>query len=367
MRLFDYKDFIGNSINEAAASVIDSVPSKINDAIKKAKKEKEFEKFVNNLPGGDTTSQMISLFNEIAGNQKYLDDFTSKLWSVKDPANISSNMYTSGLGQRIFDVEPKGVGRGELFLAWLIEGSSVSGGKESFDLDIPSLGKFEVKDYRTKSAKQSPNAAIRLGAKGKVTQFDFWKEFIDTIRRIDKLTGRSAGTTKFSLEDHFKDPMFIQSANYLLDKQSDILSGECGKEAIDMFKQFYSTAASVEMKIDGYTQAILRGPNEKPIEISISPLTVSQVAQKSFEIVPSSQVDTHTYVMTEIRRLKYARDPKSLDKDLQAAVDYIVGDIPFIVFRNDGIKIAKKGDFIFDTISQGGVKIVERWVAEKRR
>jgi hypothetical protein len=366
MNLSDYINFLNEAKKPAKSTVniADGIPTVLFDEIKKAGKEKEFNSFIENLPSGDTTSQMLSMFNEIAGNKSYTNEFVSNLWSLKSPEDISSSKYSSGLGQRIFATEPKGVGRGELFLAWLIKGSAVSGGSESFDLAIANLGKFEVKDYRS---KESPNAGIRLGTKGKVTQFDFWKEFIDTIRRIDKLTGRSAGATKFSLEDHFTDAKFIESANYLLDNQSKILGGELGKEGLDMFKQFYTAASSVEIKTDGYTQVILRGPNAKPIELSINPLSIVQVSQKSFEIIPSNQVDTYTYVMTEIRRLKYVRDPKTLDTDLQSAVDSIVGDIPFIIFRNDGIEIAKKGDFIFDSISQGGIKIVETWVAKNRK
>ena len=132
-----------------------------------------------------------------------------------------------------------------------------------------------------------------------------------------------------------------------------------------MFNQFYQTVSSVEVKAQGYTNVILRGPGVKPIEISILPLPEKDAQQKTLQIQVADTPDELTYVLTEIRRLKYARDPKSFDADLQSAVNSLVGSIPFIIFRNDGINLTT--DFVFDTISQGGIKIVERSVLAKRR
>ena len=53
------------------------------------------------------------------------------------------------------------------------------------------------------------------------------------------------------------------------------------------------------------------------------------------------------------------RNPNQLETDLQASVDNIVcQEIPFVVFRPDGIKVLS--DFKFAGISQGGVKIIEK-------
>jgi hypothetical protein len=356
-------------LNEGTSSTItyDTLLSTISlkpiaDSAIAKKKEKELQGFVNNLPDGDSASAMVSMFNEMVAKPAYLTEFIDGLWTVTDPSTINSSLYTTNsFGSRLFDLEPKGLGRGELFLSWLIGDSKVQGGNVSFDLDIKGK-KFEVKDYRN---PKSPNAGIRLGTKGKVTQFDFWKEIVDTIRRLDKLTGFSAGKPKFDLSKTFTDSAFVDSANYILSRQNTILGGEFGIEDKQMFNQFYQTVSSVEVKAQGYTNVILRGPGVKPIEISILPLPEKDAQQKTLQIQVADTPDELTYVLTEIRRLKYARDPKSFDADLQSAVNSLVGSIPFIIFRNDGINLTT--DFVFDTISQGGIKIVERSVLAKRR
>lgn len=365
MSLKNYKLFL----NEGAVSKLtydvmasDASLKPVVDAAVAKKKDKQLAGFINNLPDGDSASVMASMFNEMIANRAYLDEFIDKLWSITDPSAINANLYTSSsFGSRLFDLEPKGVGRGELFLSWLIADSKVQGGNVSFDLDIKGK-KFEVKDYRSKN---SPNAGIRLGTKGKVTQFDFWKEIVDTIRRLDKLTGFTSGQPKFDLSKTFTDTKFVESSNYILSRQNTILGGEFGIEDKQMFNQFYSSVSNVEIKSEGYTNVILRGPNAKPIELSIAPLTEKDVSQKTITLQISAEDNSMTYVLTEIRRLKYARDPKTFDADLQSAVNSLVGNLPFIVFRNDGINLTT--DFVFDTISQGGVKIVEKTVLAKRR
>jgi hypothetical protein len=365
MSFKSYISFLNETKKPKGSSLslsIDDVPQQIIDAAENAKKTKELEGFVTNLPGGDTAAIMLSIFNEIVAKPDYLKDFINDLWSVKSPDKVNSSMYlTNSFGSYIFEKEPKGVGRGELFLSWLIDGSAVQGGNVSFDLDIRGR-KFEVKDYRS---KENPNAAIRLGVKGEVTQFGFWSEIIDTIRRLDKLTGASSGITKFDLSKTFDDKQFTETVKYILGRQKDIIGGKFNKTDHLMFKKFYDKVSSVHVVVDGYTNVILRGPAVKPVEMSIKVLPVDQANQKVISIEKADQRDDLTYVLAELRRLKYSRDPKSMDKDLQDIVNSIVGSIPFIIFRNDGINVTT--DFIFDHISQGGIKIVEKSVAAKRR
>lgn len=378
MSFKDYASFLNESeLNEAKKSTskivaLESVPDEVIEAAAAAKKSKELETFVTNIPGGESATVMISLFNEMVSNRRYLDEFIKYLWTLKDPNKIDSSMYsTSGsFGQYIFNQKPVGVGRGELFMAWIMKDSKIQGGSVNYDLDVAGQ-KYEVKDYRVPDREPgdksgpSPNAPIRLGEKGKVTQFGFWNEIIDTFRRLDKLTGLSQGTPKFNFTETFDDADFVSAVQYLLGRQRTVLPGELNKTDLSNLRTFYEKVANVKLDIDGYTNVILRGPGVNPIEMSIKPITSSQASQKNIQLEPSETVDQLTYILTELRRIKYSRDPKSLDKDLQDVVDKIVGDIPFIVFRKTGINVTN--DFVFDSISQGGVKIVERSIAENRK
>ena len=66
-----------------------------------------------------------------------------------------------------------------------------------------------------------------------------------------------------------------------------------------------------------------------------------------------------TYINTELRRLRYVRNPELLDSDLQTAVDEIVGtDLLFIVFRNNRVNVTN--DFRYYVVDAGRIRIVEK-------
>jgi len=358
----NYQGFLNEAKYTSGSSIsMEDLPDEIKLAAEEAKKTPALIKFVSSLPGGDASSTMMTLFSEMTAKKEYLKEFITKLWTISSPEDVNPSLYTSNsFGSYLFEKEPKGVGRGELFLAWLIADSEVQGGSVNFDLLIKGK-KFEVKDYRSTS---SPNAPVRLGVKGKVTQYSIWKEIIDTIRRLDQLTGLSSSSTKFDFTKTFSDTEFVSCVQYILDRKNDILSGELNKKDVSIFKTFYDKVSSIKIEIDGYTNVILRGPGIKPVEMSIKPLAASQLDAKTITFEVSDTNDDLTYILTELRRLKYARDSKAFDSDLQDIVNTIVGDIPFIIFRNSGINITK--DFIFEVISQNGIKIIEKSIADKR-
>ena len=78
---------------------------------------------------------------------------------------------TKGVGHSLFRLKPVGIGRGEVYCAWLYKDSFIQGGNESFDVQQGKV-KYEVKEY-TGGNKSS---AIRVGVEGSVSKFEFWKE-----------------------------------------------------------------------------------------------------------------------------------------------------------------------------------------------
>jgi len=109
---------------------------------------------------------------------------------------------------------------------------------------------------------------------------------------------------------------------------------------------------------DLITNVILRGPDAKPQEISIEPIHTKDTENTQITITKTSSDQSYTYVLTELRRLKYVRDPKALMTDINNTVSKeIIGKVPFVVFRPDGPHI--ETDFKFDRISQGSIKIIE--------
>jgi hypothetical protein len=128
------------------------------------------------------------------------------------------------------------------------------------------------------------------------------------------------------------------------------------KQYLDMF---YREANKLQSEIKGYTNVILRGPNAIPIEMSIEP--IQDASGESFIIRPvRNESQNLTYVNTELRRLKYVRDPLDLDRDMDAAVESIIADVTFIVFRPTRINVTR--DLRYVVTDSGKVRIIEKTI-----
>lgn len=320
---------------------------------KDSKKMDLYKSFSRNIPKGQITESFIKYINSL--NDKETTEIIKFLGSLKSPKELTPNMLygnkRSPIG-RLFDLATRGTGKGELAIAWLISGAQIQGGVESFDVDINGK-KYEVKDWSIQG-----NSSILTGVKSKVTNFEFWNEIIDTLRRLEKLRG-TPNNIKFNFSLYF-DESFIKTINELLSEHTMILSGEVGKKRLELLRSFYTQANEIKDDISGYTNVILRGPNAKPIELSILPLSENEIKDNTITFTKAEKDQTLTYILTELRRLKYVRDPNALDADMQSAVNKITEGIIYIVFRKNKINIVEPGGFKPDAISISSLKFVER-------
>lgn len=354
------KNEIFRALNEAAN---DSLNGEVNapgsqhrnmvliDQIKKNGKIQDYINFASLYPNGQASAVLINFIASL--NPKDSIELANSLYSLKSPNELKISMYSnkSSVLGRLFDCIPsRGLGRGEPMIAWTIKGSQIQGGSESFDV-LVGKDKYEVKDYSGQG-----NAAILAGVRSKVSNFEFWKELVDTLRRLDKLTGFST-RSKFDVSLYFT-PELVASINALLNRQHVILSGECNLSDLANFRNFYQQASQIQNFMHGYTNVILRGPNVKPIELSIDLLDPADVSGDTitFHIAKADQTDT--YILSELKRLKYVRNPKDLDNDMQKAVDQIHAGLTYIVFRKDAINVTT--DFVPTAISISSLKFVER-------
>jgi hypothetical protein len=91
--------------------------------------------------------------------------------------------------------------------------------------------------------------------------------------------------------------------------------------------------------------------------MSIEP--IEDASGEAFIIRPvRNESQNLTYVNTELRRLKYVRNPLDLDRDMDAAVKAIVNDVTFIVFRRDRINVTQ--DLRYAATDAGKIRIVEK-------
>jgi cytidyltransferase-like protein len=324
------------------------------EELESSKKIDAYKKYIQSIPAGMIAADFFKYLSSLSKQEtNELVKYLSSLNNIRDlDARILYGNKNSVIG-RLFDVSARGTGKGELAIAWLVNGAQIQGGTESYDVEYNG-NKYEVKDWSTQGS-----SSILTGVKSKVTNFEFWKEIIDTTRRLDKLTGRSGGSAKFNLAMYF-DPEFVSIVNQLLDEQSMILSGEVSKERLNLIKRFYEQASNIKNEVVGYSNVILRGPNTKPIELSIVPVPAENIKSGTFTLTTTTEDESLTYILAELRRLKYVRDPSAFEADMQSAVDQITKDITYIVFRKNSINFVEPGGFKPDVISISSLKFIEK-------
>lgn len=342
------KEDVASMINDAmlekksAKPISLNIPDTLQTKIIEAGKEIDFNTFVNNLPGGSSRSIIIKFLNSLKTSEQ--DEFVKMLYSKDSIADITANDYSSGVGAKLYELEPKGIGKAELLLAAILRNAKVSGGGESFDLSVGNK-KYEVKDYRVAKSK-----SIRLGTKGKVTRFQFWNEIIKTLDVINSLI--VSGGIQFIQDEKLKNEIM-----YMYSRTDEILKGTLNKDDIKKFKLLYKDLNKLsQSNATGYTYVTFRGPNIEPVSYTIDEIPASLKKNVSLNLKDRGVSET---LIIELKRLKYVRNPNEFETDIQEAVNSIVGsEIPYIVFRPDGPKITT--EFEFSYISLGGIYIKEK-------
>jgi hypothetical protein len=321
---------------------LNKLPKTLLQKLVKAKKQKQFNTFLENLPGGQTPVMMINFLKGLSSSEQ--DEFVKKLYSVKSVEDIDKADYSTGVTSKLFNLEPKGIGKAELFLAMMVANSKVSGGGESYDLLVNGVKKYEVKDYRTGEQK-----GIRLGTKGKVNRFIFWQEIMKTVAAVTNLIATNG-------IQFIKDEELKKLITEIESRASTIEKGEFNKTDIRKFTELYAKLSAMsQSNATGYTYVTFRGPNAEPISFVIDEIPTKLKKSVTVNIKARGASES---LMVELRRLKYVRDPRAFAQDMQTAVDQAVGnEIPFIIFRPSGPNITK--DFKIAVVSMSTLYIIE--------
>lgn len=306
-----------------------------------------YRKFARNIPNGLLADEVIAYFSKL--NKEECREIVSYLYRYVSPWDLEPDLYadrTTAIG-KMYDIQSRGTGKAEIFIAWLIRDANIQGGKDSYDVNINETF-YEVKDW-----SRQGNSSILTGVKSKVSNFEFWEIVSDTMNVLYKLTGRRR-KNKFDFHKEFNSSI-AEKVDEILALRSKILSGEMCKSDLSLFDNFYREMYAQNVDIEGYTNIILRGPNMEPIEMTIKP-----IKNTDGDIICVEKVynQDHLYMLTELRRIKYVRNPDDFQGDMQSAVNEIVNGITYIVFRNNRINITK--DFVPDAVSISSLKFLER-------
>ena len=323
----------------------------LSKAVQEADKEQDLAKFLSLLPV-EAELPTLKVLNNLSYDES--QQFATLLYSETTVSEelLNTINFRSGTTGRLFEIRPAGLGKGEVLLTALLRDSFIQGGNTPYDLNVNGA-KFEVKDY---SNPKKPNASIRLGTKATVTRFRYWDEITATFQRLAQLRG--IDSPKFDLDKLLPESL-LEAIRYLDDRRHVILAGNLGMKDKYYLDMFYREANKLSSEIKGYTNVILRGPNQEPIEMSIEPL--DDASGDAFVIRPiRDQSQNLTYVNAELRRLKYVRNPLALDRDMAEAVESIISDVTFIVFRPSRINVTR--DLRYVVSDSGKVRIIEKTV-----
>jgi len=375
-------------LNEGKINEVKVDLSNFYEEIKNSKKKgksKSFKFFLDNLPKGKIETGTLSHLASL--QEEEVKEFIDKLQETPHPT--SSFNVGKGLESKIFQWDAKGIGKGEIYCAWIFKDAIINGGGKSFDVGIlPGGGnsddaspKYEVKDYSGKVPKEGKNeldntGAIRVGVEGSVSKFDFWDVILQTVQIVKKI---DTGEGIWDMLPPGPDLEELKKLkDYILKRvlqQTKIVTGEFNKTDTIKFVQFYRVAnrviSSVESSED-YNQIVLKGPNQEPKSIIIEPISginIPATGVMSVNIKDSTGKPKRESVINYLNKLEYLRKPEKFEKDLKAAVAEIIKDglaDYWMVFRGKASsikgKIIPRSDadkFEYSSISQNGIKFKE--------
>ena len=351
----------------------------------------EFDDFISHLPAGEPQIAAMKFINSL--DKKTLQEkFFRGLHEVKDIPTATFKL-PPGFDTDLWEIDAKGIGKGELWGAWKYKGGQIQGGKMSYDLAIGDI-KYEVKDYSGKKAKEGRSElenkdAIRVGVEGSVSKYAFWNQILETVnklKKVDKVPGvwrklpggaegdESADWIKLCGEAKGKT---LSLKDYIIDrvdKKIKVVTGEFNKTDTKKFVEFYETMNRVldEIAATDINQISARGPNQKPVSIVIEPVPLEkfpETGEFTINITNRTGGATSTSVINFFKELTYVRNPDQFLEDINGAVADIItkGEADYwMVFRGKKSDIrakivpkARASEFQFSSISQNGIKFLE--------
>lgn len=357
-------DRIPHVLNEA---VVDITNNKISAAIKKFKKENEFKTFLKNLAitGGNPELEMKNILNK--ASKKEAEIFADKLYNYKTiealkPEN-SNEVSSSTFSSDLFKMDAKGIGPGELWLAWLVKNVVVSGGDKSFDI-TQGKKEYEVKSYT------DTNSPFRLGNAGAASKFVFIRE----LRKIGEIADEIVKNK--SVESSY--PELFSAAEMITTKVKESASSRFSRAEVDTktwknIIEFIEVANKLvgESGKDGYNLVQFQSTTKglKNITYMIDPKTAGETEDGNINIkskVDLKDVSGSTVLMRILVKHKYVRGGiKELINDINTGLNSVNAKykgMKFLVFRKgntmnlgDGIKTIE-GDSKEALISAFGSK-----------
>ena len=317
--------------------------------------EKPIDNLLSRLPF-DAKVQVTKFYDALDENEK--SEFILRIGSYKTIKELQDNYQfemQNAFSREIFLINPKGLGMGEVWIAWLVEGSVISGGGESFDV-LLNDNKYEAKaynffpHYKTKKLQLGKYEGVwRLGNAGAMSNFKFMKHLCHAVDLAVKLSSVKMQSSP-ELTKALKIIEMIKKKSPKYGMSADFSRGEIGKNKIRLMFEVIDNLHKHVSNFKGDYDIVTFGssaPGNPNTAFKIKPATPEQIAKGQIEIiepVDESDISDPMILRRMLVKSKYIRDGvSSIIKDINIDLDKVEAkyeNINFIIFRKSGMHVS---------------------------
>lgn len=306
----------------------------------------------------DATKKVIKFYEELSDELKV--QFTERIGCYQSIQQLQENYHSEmedQFSRDIFIIQPKGLGMGEVWIAWLVKDAVISGGGESFDV-LSNGVKYEAKaynffpHYKTKVLQLGKYEGVwRLGNAGAMSNFTFMQHLIHVVDVCHELL-----INDIELYGDLKKAVTIIKR---IEKQSkkygmigDFARGEISKKKmrmiIDVIDLLHKHVSKNQTDYNLVTFAS-PSPGNPNITYLIEPTTEDNIANGNYKMVGRidlSDIKNPISLNRMLIKSKYIRNGvqamiNDINNDLNKVESKYEG-VNFIIFRKSGMYISNQ-------------------------
>lgn len=336
--------------------------AKLNAAV--APKQEAFDLFLANLTktGGAPYADTLKLLNKLSG--KDIDNFVEGLGKYPTiealALNFSKELTSSPFSNSLFTMDAKGIGQGELWIAWLVSGARVSGGGESFDITHNESKQYEVKTYMDTA---SP---FRLGNAGAASRF----EWLRKLRHVAEISEEIVKIPSIkNIHAEIFDAAVGMNSRAEKTPAGDFSRGEVSKELMKSTLNFIDVVNGVlNNRTTGYDLIDIKStsPGFPNVTLLIEPASPADIQAGKFKVIKQvnmSDVSGEEALFRMLTKNEYLRSGViTLIRDINIGISEVetkYNKMTFLVFRKGAMNLSPKlvkvtGNTSADVIAQYG-------------
>jgi hypothetical protein len=290
----------------------------------------------------------------------YYDEFIDRIGTYNSIEELQANYHLEmedKMSRDVFIIQPKGLGMGEVWIAWLVKDVIINGGGESFDI-LSNGAKYEAKaynffpHYKTKKLQlQKYEGVWRLGNAGAMSNFKFMQHLIHVVDVAHELLVNDIDASKSpALQLAIENIKEIEKLSPKYGMIGDFARGEISKEkmrliieVIDLLHKHVSEFKS-DYDIVTFASSTPGNPN---MSFLIESTSEESIAKGEFTVIkPVDLADISNPISLKRMLVKsnYIREGitemiKDINNDI-CKVEDKYDDVSFIIFRKSGMYIS---------------------------